>query len=85
MIAFAVVTLAHEAQQSKGTDEATAECYGVQLAAETAETLGASRAYGERLARTCWARYGELEALYRSPDCRDGGKLDRRPESEVWP
>jgi hypothetical protein len=29
--------------------------------------------------------YERLPEEYRTPDCRDGGPLDRRPGTSVWP
>jgi hypothetical protein len=30
-------------------------------------------------------QYARMPDAYRSPECRDGGSLDLRPESPVWP
>ena len=85
-LAAAVVTLAHEPQHNKGVAvEAEAECYAIQLAAETAERLGVDPSYARGLARLYWAHYDLELPVYRSPLCRDGGAYDLRPETSTWP
>jgi hypothetical protein len=67
-------------------DEAVAECRAVQTLAWAAQRLGASAAEGRRLAALYVATGHErLPAHYRSPDCRDGGRLDLRPGDATWP
>jgi hypothetical protein len=86
-VALAVGTLAHEAQHVRGVvDEASAECWGMQMIREAAAALGAPRAYAGALARTYWTEiYAQLPGGYRSPDCYDGGPLDSSPGDAVWP
>ena len=84
--AFAVQVLAHEAQHAAGVaDEATADCYGMQSIARTAQLLGLGRAYGDRLATAYWRRWPALPKIYRSPQCRNGGRLDLHRSSARWP
>ena len=84
--AAAVATLAHEAQHAKGiADEAQAECYAIQLLAGTAHELGVDHAYAERLAVAYWRQYPAEAPAYRSPQCRDGGRLDLREGIAAWP
>jgi hypothetical protein len=86
-IAIGVAVLAHEAQHARGiANEATTECYGIQTIAGTARRLGASRAYARSLARSYWSNiYVRHSDEYRSDRCRDGGTLDRRKKSTIWP
>jgi hypothetical protein len=74
--AFALVTLAHEAQHAKGVvEEPKAECYGMQLADETARELGIEPRYADTLPATYWAHY-PLDEVYASKECRNGGEFD---------
>lgn len=85
-VALAVGVLAHEAEHRLGVfDEAAAECYGMQRMAVLARALGATRAYAASLEELLWLAYPTLDAEYRSPECRDGGKLDVDPASDAWP
>jgi hypothetical protein len=83
----ALETLAHESWHLAGhVDEATTECYALQTIALVAERLGAPREQGERLARAAFVGlYPGMPPEYHSSECRDGGKLDLRPQSAVWP
>ncbi|HEX2111433.1 MAG TPA: hypothetical protein VHF67_07755 [Gaiellaceae bacterium] len=86
-IALAVGTLAHEAQHVRGVvNEASAECWGMQMIREAARDLGAPPGYAARLAETYWSEiHAYVPRAYRSPDCRDGGALDASPGDAVWP
>lgn len=79
--------LAHESQHVHGvTDEAEAECYGMQLIRLTAVAFGRKSAEGEYLARLYWRRwYPRDNSIYGSRDCRNRGRLDLRPRIDVWP
>jgi hypothetical protein len=83
----ALETLAHEAWHLAGhQDEATAECYALQRISFVAGALGASLAEGAQLANAAFvALYPQMPEQYRSSECRDGGSLDLRPESSVFP
>jgi hypothetical protein len=84
-LATGVVTLSHEPQHSRGiADEATAECYAIQLANRTAVDLGASVDYAAALVRAYWAHYADELPAYRSPECREGGALDLRRADSIW-
>lgn len=84
---WAVHTLVHEAWHLAGEkNEAITECYALQTTAWAAERLGASPLGGQAIARYVTVHmYPDMPAHYRSPDCRDGGPLDLRPDSVVWP
>ena len=86
-VALAVNVLAHEAWHLAGiADEAVAECRSMQTLAWTAERLGVPADEGRRLAALYLAtRHGALPPRYKSPECRDGGALDLRPDDPAWP
>jgi hypothetical protein len=86
MLALALVTLAHESVHASGVaDERTAECHGIQLADRAGVALGLKRAYAQRLQKLYWAHYGDVPSVYRSRECRDGGKLDLRASTSDFP
>jgi len=86
--ADAVDTLAHESEHvvaPEGT-EAETECYAMQEVGRAARLLGAPAAYAEELAARQWREaYPRLTPEYVTPLCYDGGPLDARPASAVWP
>jgi hypothetical protein len=87
-LSWAVSLLSHESMHVSGIDlEAAAECYGVQRIPATARTLGIDETNARILARRYWSRWylTQDDPEYRSPECRDGGRLDLHPESNVWP
>jgi hypothetical protein len=87
-LAWSVAALAHESQHVRGIfDEAVAECYGVQAIAATTVALGRTGSEGRFVASLYWrnAYLRQDEPAYRSEECRDGGGLDLRPESNTWP
>jgi hypothetical protein len=83
----ALQTLAHESWHLEGErNEAVTECYALQTTAQVAERLGATRAEGEAAARAVYAQlYPHMPVEYQTSDCRDGGALDLRLDSSVWP
>jgi hypothetical protein len=87
LMAYAVGILAHELEHVRGEmDERTAECHGMQRLAGVARKLGLSAAESRRLARVYWMEiYPDAERGYRTGECRDGGGLDLRRRSSVWP
>jgi hypothetical protein len=87
-LAWAVAVLAHESEHVRGIDdEAAAECYGMQSIRAAARALGATRREAAFLAVLYWYRWypGLDDPDYRSPECRDGGRLDLRRRSTIWP
>jgi hypothetical protein len=86
-IASGVATLMHEAQHASGiASEPVAECLGMQAIRPAAQKLGADASYAHQLAVAYWREvYPTLPSGYRSGECRDGGALDRRQNSSVWP
>jgi hypothetical protein len=87
VVAYAVGILAHELEHVRGEmDEQVAECQGMQRLAQVARKLGFSGPESRRLASLYWRDlYPDPERGYRTAECRDGGELDLRPRSSVWP
>jgi hypothetical protein len=88
--ARAIVVLAHEAWHLRGVrEEGTTECYALQSGVALGERLGLSeetarQLMGQQLAEN--ARRGAATAEYLvPPECRNGGALDRDPESSSFP
>jgi hypothetical protein len=88
--ARAIVVLAHEAWHLRGVrEEGTTECYALQSGVGLGVRLGLSEGtarqlMGQQLAEN--ARRGAATAEYRVPAaCRNGGALDRDPESSSFP
>ena len=85
--AYAAKTLAHESFHLRGIQsEATAECYAMQNTAYVAEQRGVDGATAQRLQKWVYLKgYPNLPDEYRSAECRDGGRLDLRPETPGFP
>jgi len=88
--AFALATVTHESYHLLGyRNEAQVECYGLQSIWYAATKLGAPVALGEAIARfyatEMYPRRRVDTPAYWSAECRDGGKLDLRPQSHAWP
>jgi hypothetical protein len=83
----AIHTLAHESWHLAGIQgEAQTECYALQTTALVAERLGADPVAAQAIAVEALRRlYPALPSGYRTSDCHDGGPLDLRPASSVWP
>jgi hypothetical protein len=86
-VAWAAHTLAHEAFHLRGFEaEAIAECYALQTTAFVAERLGVDAATAQRLQRWVYTDgYPNEPEDYRSDECRDGGRLDLRPQTAAFP
>lgn len=88
MTAASIGILAHEAQHLVDglASEAETECRGMQSIRAVARLLGASQYYADGVAETYWTYlYPRNSAEYRTRSCHDGGPLDSRPSSSVWP
>jgi hypothetical protein len=85
--AWALSSLAHEAVHASGVlREAEAECYGIQSIRRASMLLGRTSAEGQYLAALYWKRwYRWHDRAYRSAECRNGGRLDVRRATNVWP
>jgi hypothetical protein len=84
---WSVKVLAHETQHLRGFDnEAAADCYGLQAMPDIAARLGLDEDRGRWLTEYAWRYiYPRARGEYRSAECRDGGQLDLRLSSSVWP
>lgn len=87
-LAEAIVTLAHEAEhlRTPGESEAVVECHALQRVRALVKAAGRRRVYQDEMAGLAWeVGYPQQFADYRTSDCRDGGPLDLRSGSRVWP
>ena len=86
-VAWAVHTLAHESFHLRGfASEAVAECYALQNTAFVAEHLGLSTQTAKNMQKWVYLKgYPNEPEDYRTSDCADGGRLDLRPHSPVFP
>jgi hypothetical protein len=83
--AIGVLTLNSQLLRGYG-NLAVAECYGMQLIRTVSLRLGMTYPHASVLASRYWVDlYQRFPSAYRSPQCRDGGKLDLRPGTPVWP
>ena len=81
----AAITVAHEAQHVAGVvNEKRAECFGVQSAALVARSLDVPTSVSEQVAWYAW-HFSEAPKSYRSPECRDGRRLDLDRNSSSFP
>ena len=85
--AWAAHTLAHEAFHLRGfQDEGITECYAFQNTAFVAERLGVATRQAQELQAWLYKdAYPNEPEDYRAADCYDGGPLDLRPQSAVFP
>ena len=85
-VLWSVASLGHESAHASGViDEAAAECRGMQSIAPITRALGRTETDARWLATRYWDWYPRLDPAYRSNECRNGGRLDARPTSDVWP
>jgi len=89
-VAMALATVSHESYHLLGyTNEAQVECYGMQSIWYVASKLGASTVEAEAIARFYATQIYPLRETqtptYWTPECRDGGKYDLRPQLHSWP
>ncbi|HEX2432789.1 MAG TPA: hypothetical protein VHI55_02460 [Gaiellaceae bacterium] len=88
--AGALAVLAHEALHLRGVrDEGTTECYALQAGVEVGERLGLSPDTARQMMRQQLvenALRGRASPAYLvPPDCRDGGRLDLKPDIAQFP
>jgi hypothetical protein len=81
-----LVVLTHEAEHVSGVgNEAAAECYAMQDAADDGIALGLKQSYAVSLATLYWREiYPHDLPSYRSSECRTNGKLDLYSDN-LWP
>jgi hypothetical protein len=88
--ARALAVLAHEAWHLRGVDdEGTTECYALQSGVEIGQRLGLSdgtarQMMRQQLVENALRGGGAFEYLV-PPDCRDGGRLDLKPDDARFP
>jgi hypothetical protein len=85
--AWAAHTLAHESFHLRGfEDEGITECYALQNTAFVAERLGVPTRRAEELQAWLYKDgYPNEPQDYQASNCYDGGPLDLRPQSSVFP
>jgi hypothetical protein len=88
--AMALATVSHESYHLLGyRNEAQVECYGMQSIWFVANKLGAtvdeSQAIAQFYATKMYPLRRTETPTYWSPQCRDGGSYDLRPQLHRWP
>lgn len=84
----ALSVLTHQAEHLKApsASEAEVECWALQHVRPLAARAGWEDETTTEVALQAWQiAYPRLPAPLRSAECRDGGALDRNPDSSVWP
>jgi hypothetical protein len=87
-LAQALAVLTHQAEHLKApaASEADVECDALQHVRPLVRGRGFEAGYAAELAQQYWElSYLKLPEPPRSPECRDGGRLDRSPRSSAWP
>jgi hypothetical protein len=87
-LAEGLVALAHEAEHLHRPEasEAEVECVALQHVRELVRGAGRPPSYEELMAGLAWdVEYPAMIAEYQIDTCHDGGALDLRPRSDVWP
>jgi hypothetical protein len=83
--ALAIVTHQAERLKTPAASEADLECYAVQHVRPLVDAVWGP-AFAEEIALHAWEiSYRQLPPSFRTPDCRDGRRLDRTPDSTAWP
>jgi hypothetical protein len=87
-LARALIVLAHHAGhlESPSASEPELECHAVQQVRPLMLERGWDPDYVREIALQAWQlHYTQLPPQARTPECRDGGPLDRNPASDAWP
>jgi hypothetical protein len=87
-LAEALVVLAHEAEHERDStnSEAEVECYAIQHVRGLVRNEGRSKSFEDDIAAWAWElSYPRGDPVYATERCRNGGPLDLRPASNVWP
>jgi hypothetical protein len=87
-LAQALVVLTHQAEHLKAPSaaEADVECHALQHVRPLVRERFDDAEFAAELALQAWElSYEQLPEPLRSPECRDGGQLDRNPRSTAWP
>lgn len=88
VLAEALVTLAHEAEHLRSPDapEADVECVAIQRVRDLVRAAGRGQAYEDLMTGLAWdVGYPDVPPEYRTARCEDGGELDVRPATTVFP
>ncbi len=88
--ARALAVLAHEAWHLRGVrDEGTTECYALQAGVDLGHRLGLSRGTARQMMRQQLAENalhaGASREYFVPAECRDGGRLDLKPDTGRFP
>lgn len=87
-LAEALSVLTHHAEHLRDStaSEAEVECWALQHVRPLVAEAGWEDEVVTEVALQAWQiAYPRLPGTFRSPECRDGGALDRNPRSTVWP
>ena len=88
VLAQGIVVLTHQSEHltAPAAGEAEVECYAVQHVRPLVRELGWGEDFEREIPLQAWELgYAKLPDGFRSPECRDGGRLDRHPNSAAWP
>jgi len=84
--AFVVLTHQSEHLKAPSASEAEVECWALQHVRPLTAAAGWGEETTTEVALQAWQiAYPRVPPQFRSPQCRDGGALDRNPASSVWP
>jgi hypothetical protein len=85
--AWSINALAHESYHLAGIrNEARTQCYALQTIDFVARELGADDEQAREMSIYASNEIPpQMPDEYISPECRDGGKYDLRPNDPVWP
>lgn len=62
------------------------ECVALQRVRDLVGSVGRAPAYAELMAGLAWeVGYPHMPPDYQTTECRDGSRLDVRPDTTVWP
>lgn len=87
-LAEVLLVLAHEAEHERDftNSEAEVECYAIQHVRDLVRDAGRKKSFGDDIAAWAWEiSYPRGDPVYATARCRNGGPLDLRPKSDVWP
>jgi hypothetical protein len=89
-LAEGLMVLAHEVEHIRdihfSNSEAVIACYAVQRVRDLVRDEGRSAAFAADVAAYAWdVSYSGRDPDYHTKECRNGGPLDRRPTSDLWP
>ena len=87
-LAESLIVLTHEAEHLKAptASEAAVECFALQHVRPLVREAGWGEAFANEIALLAWEiYYPRVPPQFRTRACRDGGRLDRNPDSNAWP